>query len=306
MKKICILGSNGYIGSHLSDTLKYKYSTIVHSRKKISDSNFYKNIHKVITGDIKSRKTLKKIINSKPDVIIYTISYNHFKSEENLSESLKNNYEPFQNLINLIIKQNLNSKIIYFSTMQVYGRKYSKKIIDENHQKNILNIYSLTHSMCEDLLQAYEKNIKYHVLRLSNSFGFPKIKNLDCWWPVLNDICRSAKKNRKIVINSDGSALRDFIYLEEISDFLKILINKEVKDKVINICSSNTISIRELALKVQKNSFFKKEKIKVIFKKKQSKIKNKSFFYSNKIMIKNGFKKRIKLDDQIKSFLEQI
>ena len=66
---------------------------------------FYKNTHKIIIGDIKSKKTLRKIIKLNPDVIIYTISYNHFKSEENLSESLKNNYEPFLNLINLIIKQ---------------------------------------------------------------------------------------------------------------------------------------------------------------------------------------------------------
>ena len=218
MKKICILGSSGYIGSHLASVLKSSFSTIVHSRKKISEANFYQNTYKTIIGDIKNEKTLKKIITFKPDVIIYTISYNHFKSEENLSDSLKNNYEPFQKLINLIVKQKLKSKIIYFSTMQVYGRKYTKKIIDEKYKKNILNIYSLTHSMCEDLLQAYEKKISYHVLRLSNSFGFPKIKNLDCWWPVLNDICRSAKKNKKIIVNSDGSALRDFIYLDDISD----------------------------------------------------------------------------------------
>lgn len=306
MKKICILGSSGYIGSHLTSTLKNKYDVIAHSRRRIPDLGYYKNTHKMIIGDIKSKKTLRKIINLNPDVIIYTISYNHFKSEENLSESLKNNYEPFLNLINLILKQNLKSKIIYFSTMQVYGREYKKKIINENYQKNILNIYSLTHSMCEDLLQAYQNKINYHVLRLSNSFGFPKIKNLDCWWPVLNDICSSAKKNQKIIINSDGSALRDFIFLDDISAFVKILINKKIKEKIINLCSSKTISIRELALKVKNNSYFKKNKIKLVFKKKPPKSKIRKFKYCNKIMVKNGFKKNISMDNQISLFLEQI
>ena len=50
--------------------------------------------------------------------------------------------------------------------------------------------------MCEDLLQAYESKIVSHSVRLSNSYGMPKLKNLNCWWPVLNDLCRSAKKKK--------------------------------------------------------------------------------------------------------------
>ena len=44
----------------------------------------------------------------------------------------------------------------------------------------------------------------------------PVLKNINCWWLVLNDLCRSAKKNGKITIKSDGTALRDFIALEDI------------------------------------------------------------------------------------------
>ena len=43
-------------------------------------------------------------------------------------------YNTLKNLTNLLIKK-IYSKIIYFSTMQVYGREY-KKIIDEKYKKN--------------------------------------------------------------------------------------------------------------------------------------------------------------------------
>jgi len=303
--KVCIVGSSGYIGSHLISNLKQSYKIIAHSRKRIRDKNFYKAVNKIITGDIRLNSTINKILISKPDVIIYTISYNHFTSEENLSSSIGNNYEPFQNLVKHIVEKKIRTKLIYFSTMQVYGRNYNKKLITEKYPKDIQNIYALTHSMCEDLLQAYEKNLNYCVLRLSNSFGMPKISGLNCWWPVLNNLCKSAKENKKIIINSDGSPLRDFISLDDISNFLKIVINKSISEKIINLCSSETLSIKELAMLIQKNRYFKK-KIPIIIKKKTTNLKNKKFKYSNKIMLKNGFKKINTLNKQIETFLSEI
>ncbi len=303
--KVCIVGSSGYIGSHLAFNLVKDFHIIAHSRKKIKDKKFYTNISSIIIGNIKSENTLKKILKIKPDVIVYTISFNHFKSEDNLSDSIKNNYEPFQNLVEKIVSNKLKIKLIYFSTMQVYGRSFKKNLITEKYPKNIQNIYSLTHSMCEDLLQAYQKNLNYNILRLSNSFGIPQISGLNCWWPVLNDLCKSAKKNKKIIINSDGSPLRDFISLNDITKFIIILIKKNLQQKIINLCSSETISIKELALKIHKNFYFKK-KIPIIFKKKPTEIKKKRFRYCNKIMLKHGFKKTDTFENQIANFLSKI
>ena len=303
--KICVVGSSGYIGSYLSSTLKKEYKVFTHSRKKINDKLFYNKIFGIITGDIKLNSTIKKILECKPDVIIYTISYNHFKSEENIIASIKNNYEPFQNLIKAIVENNIKTKIIYFSTMQVYGREYKKKIVTEKYPKNLENIYALTHSMCEDLMQAYKVSLNYYVLRLSNSFGMPKISGLNCWWPVLNNLCKSAKENKKIIINSDGSPLRDFISLDDISNFIKIIINNNITERIINLCSSKTLSIKELAMLIQKNRYFEK-KIPIIIKKKSTNLKKKKFKYSNKIMIKNGFKKINTLNKQIETFLSEI
>jgi UDP-glucose 4-epimerase len=307
VKKICVVGSSGYIGSYLVNYLKKNYKLAAHSRKKILDINFYNNVKKIIIGDIKNKKVINKILNYHPDTIIYTISYNHFKSEKNLNESLRNNFEPFNYLISQIIKRNLKIKIIYFSTMQVYGREYKKKIINEDYPKNILNIYSLTHSMCEDLLFVYKNKISSHVVRLSNSFGMPILKDLNCWWPVLNDLCRTAKKYNKIIIKSDGSALRDFISLDDISNFVEILIRKKVKEQIINLCSSNTILVKELAFKIAKNKYFNGKKIPVIFKKKCFKKNKKSFFvYNNDIMKKYNFKINFSLSQQIDNFLRLI
>ena len=86
----------------------------------------------------------------------------------------------------------------------------------------------------------------------------PVLKN-DCWWLVLNDFCRSAKIKGEIIIKSDGKPLRDFISLKDVSRVVEKLIIKEFSFPVINVCSGNTFSIKEIANKVSKNRYFKKK-----------------------------------------------
>ena len=304
MKKVAILGSSGYIGSYLADNFKNKYKIIIHSRHKIKSKKFNQDIFKKITGDIRKNHTIYKILATKPDILIYTISLNHFWSEKNKKLSINNNYRPFKNLLNLIVEKKLKTKIIYFSTMQVYGRKYNKRIINESYPKNIDNIYALTHSMCEDLLIKFKEKIKSYSLRLSNSFGMPVLKN-DCWWLVLNDFCRSAKIKGEIIIKSDGKDLRDFISLKDVSRVIEKLMVKEFSFQVINVCSGKTFSIKEVANKLSKNRYFKKKiPIKILKKKKKTKIKK--FRYDINLLKKIGIKKFTGLDTQITNFLEKI
>ncbi len=260
MTKVAILGSSGYLGSFLVNSLKQKYKIICHSRKKIKDKIFKKNIFKEVIGDIRQDKTINNILNQKPDCIIYTISLNHIESEKNILKSIKNNFLPFNNLIQKIKEKKNRTKIIYLSTMQVYGRDYKKKVVTENYHKNFDNIYALTHSMCEDLLISNRKKIDFHCLRVSNTFGMPVLKNINCWWLVMNDFCKNSIKNNKIMINSDGTALRDFVTLETLSKVIFKLIKIKKKFPIINVCSGKTFSIKEIAYRISNNSFFKKKK----------------------------------------------
>ena len=302
MSKIAILGSSGYIGSYLTSSLKKRHKVISHSRKKINEKPFNEKIFKKLTGDIKNIKTIKKILDQKPDAIIYTISLNHKDSEINLSKSIENNFLPFLNLVQHIIKRNIKVKIIYFSTMQVYGREYDKKIISENYEKNIQNIYALTHSMCEDLLNSYQKKIDFHCLRISNTFGMPTLKKINCWWLVINDFCKNAIQKNKIIINSDGSALRDFIHLDIVKQVVKKLLKQKKRYKFINVCSGKTYSIKEIAIRISRNLFFK-NKVKVIIKKRNYRLK-KRYTYSTSSIKKLLINPSSDFDHKITQFLK--
>ena len=76
--RICIVGASGYIGSKIVNYLKKNNHLIAVIRKKnIKNKRFFNGINKLIVGDIRKKNTILKIINAKPEIIIYTIYLNN-------------------------------------------------------------------------------------------------------------------------------------------------------------------------------------------------------------------------------------
>ena len=306
--KICIFGCTGYLGSELSYYLNNKGHQVVGVCRKFpkKEIKFKKNFVKVYEGDIKSQTFLKNVFSSSPQVIIYLISLNHFDSERNFDYSIKINCLPVIKILDFIRDNNFKIKFIYFSTMQVYGDYSNKKLITENTNKNPNNAYALTHSICEDylLMMNKHKNFESICIRLSNGYGFPRLKTCDCWWLVLNDFCLNSSKNSTISLSSDGSPLRDFIHLTDISKTINRLIKAKNTPSLINLASGKTVSMLELAkyvvdvnskLKNNVNIYIKGKLIskKTLAKKISMNRTRKKFKFSTKLLndlnIKNEF-----------------
>ncbi len=319
---VCVIGCTGYLGSKISAQLYSQGYKVIGVCRKFPKHNkkFKKKFFKIIEGDITNLSLQKKIFSNTFSSIVYTVSLNHKVSEKNLNHSINVSYMPLLNICNYIVKKNLKIKIIYFSTMQVYGDYSREKIITEKTKKKCKNIYSLTHSMCEDVLEIFSKysGIQSTSLRLSNGYGYPELKTCDCWWLVINDFCQNSQKKNEIKINSDGSPLRDFIHISDIAlTVQKLLILKKGLPSVMNLCSGKTISMLEIAKIVQKNSivinknptlFVKGQKIdQKNLMRKINIIKNKNKFrISNNEMKKLNIKPKIDISNGIKKTLKKL
>ncbi len=71
------------------------------------------------------------------------------------------------------------------------------------------------------------------------------------------------------------------------------------------MCSGKTFSIKEIAMKISKNPYFKK-KIPIKILKKKNYLKIKKFKYDTKLIKKIGLKSFVNIDIQIKKFLNEI
>jgi len=257
MKKALITGGCGYLGARLSKYLAEKgYRVTAFDNFSPSKYNHWVSLmEEVIVGDIRDEAAISNLVKNNYDVVLHMISLDHQKSEDNPNLVSAINIMPTWNLLDKFTKRGLE-KFIYFSTIHVYG-KLPNEIIKEELTPSPQNAYGLTHLLSENICNYFDRKTDTTCInvRLSNSYGSPVFKENNCWWLVINDLCRTAFEHNKIQLLSDGSPQRDFIHSSDIYRAVEILIeakNGELKENIFHIASGNTLTILELAHMVNK------------------------------------------------------
>ena len=263
MKKVLVTGACGYLGARLSKHLAINGYSI--TAFDTFDPSIYSQwtslMDEVIVGDISAEKVISDLADKQFDVVIHLISLDHHRSEDDPNFVSSINVMPTWNLLDKLTKNGLR-KFINFSTIHVYGH-LPKETITEDQILRPLNAYGLTHLLSENICNYYNNKTETECInvRLANSYGSPVFKESNCWWLVINDLCRTAYEKNKIKLLSDGSPQRDFIHGDDVLRAIDILINYNSKNgiNIFHIASGQTLTILELAHLV-KDVYFKKYK----------------------------------------------
>jgi UDP-glucose 4-epimerase len=256
MSKILITGANGYIGARLSKFLSengHQVTGLCYPSAP-TDKNWLSGLHQIITGDIREEGTITELSNLDIDCIIHLISLDHNQCNKfPVLDIQAVNVTPTWNLLEKFKSKNLK-RLIYFSTFQVYG-KIKGNNINEETPANIQNIYGLTHQLSENICNYYHTTTDIDCLsvRLSNSYGSPVFADNNCWWLVINELCKETFESNVIQLKSDGSPFRDFIHSSDVCRAINLLIEKETKTTIntFNLCTGRTYTILELAQMVK-------------------------------------------------------
>jgi nucleoside-diphosphate-sugar epimerase len=260
-KKIIITGANGYIGARLVQSLSTEFEIIAHCFPSAPKDKLWLNkITHIIVGDLREDSVIEKISDLKVYALIHLVSLNHHQSAGKPTEVMSVNVNPTWMLLNAFsLKKNLK-KFINFSTVHIYG-KLPFELITENFKPNPSNQYALTHLLSEHIVNYYNDNfdITAYNLRVSNSYGSPVFEENNCWWLVINDLCKTAFEKKKITLKSDGSSLRDFINSSDLVYAISIILNidHDIEHNTFNISSEESLPILEIAIIVKK-VYFKK------------------------------------------------
>jgi dTDP-glucose 4,6-dehydratase len=249
--KIFITGSEGFIGSHLVESLlknKYKVTALVlynfkSSSSWLSDLERSNNKHlKVIYGDVRD---FNFILNQTRnfDLIFHlaaliSIPYSYLSPKSYLDTNLMGTYNILE-----AAKINKIKKIIITSTSEVYGTaKYVP--IDEGHVLQPQSPYSASKISADNLSLSYYNsfNLPVTIVRPFNTFG-PRQSTRAVIPSLLTQI--SFGKSKLNVGNLKPS--RDFTYVKDtVEAFCKTINAKYIEGEVINICNNFDISILDL------------------------------------------------------------
>lgn len=251
MKKILLLGGFGFIGTNI---LKYidenflaHYKVVVFDRfKEHPRSLKFKCIEEVFDGDFSDNEVLRKIfIKHSFDLTIHSLSSTVPATSKNIKYDIESNLIPTIDLLNLLVEFN-NKNIIYISSG---GAVYGESLLNHKHKETDntmpLSSYGIVKLAIEKYLYQYHHHYGLNtlILRLANPYGKYHFSTKQ---GVVNVALRTAIENRDFTVWGDGTALKDYIFVDDFCDILIKLIDIPFANKTINIGSGETISVLDI------------------------------------------------------------
>jgi len=247
--RIFITGGAGFIGIHLcKKLLELNHDITVYDNFSNSlRENFISIIKQKVTlisGDILDNSKLVTSMKNH-DVVI------HLAAQISVSESVKNpkltfdvNVDGTQNVLDACLENNI-TKIIATSTAAVYQNTSTKTILNETSPVEPLSPYGISKLQMEKKIVDFASihKIPAIILRLFNVYGIGQ--SLE-YAGVITKFKENIQNNSPLIIFGDGSAIRDFVHVDDVVDSIILSISHS-KNFICNIASGTSTSVSDLA-----------------------------------------------------------
>lgn len=244
MKKIAILGANGYIARNLIYVLKRNhpdYELFLYGReeKNVDGEESY------IVVDMTDIESVKKI-NLDVDIVFMFVgrtgSANGFDEYDSFIDINE------RTLLNLLAEyrcQESKARIVYPSTRLVYKGKPDPQ--KEDAEKEFKTVYAINKFACEQYLEQYHRvfGVQYTILRICVPYGtmIPEASSYGTAEFMLSKVT----KGENISLYGDGSARRTLTYMEDLCvTMIEAAISKNCTNDVFNI-GGEDYSLKEMA-----------------------------------------------------------
>ncbi len=331
--KILITGCAGFIGYHLAHSMiskknliygidnlndyysvKLKRDRIKEIKKKAKRNKFFFNFKKIDIGEYeKLRNYFKK---NKFDIVVNLaaqagIRYSIIKPFNYLNSNLVG----FFNLIHLS-KEFKIKHFVYASTSSVYGNSKKKTFQEDLNTDFPLQFYAATKKSNEVIAHSYSSLFKIPTTGLRfftvyGPWGRPDMAYFKFTKQIVN--------NKHIDVYNHGKHSRDFTFIDDVVNSLKLIISKKIIKKnkktsapyqIYNIGNNNPIKLKDLIRyleiflkKKAKKNYLTLQKGDVLDTRSNSKKINKDFnlkFFTNPKMGLENFVKWYKKYYKIK------
>jgi nucleoside-diphosphate-sugar epimerase len=259
MKKIFITGGAGFIGSEVSNLFTSNGHHVVAfdsfetylvpnsgsqfpsptSRLKASD---YLTITR---GNILNKYHLEHaILDQEPNILIHAASLPLANISINMTEEAYDSIlTSTLNLLEIIRRNKLKTKLIFLSSSMVYG-DFKKTPVKEDHPTQPKEIYGTLKLMAEKLIEAYGKrhDISYSIIRPSAVYG-PGDRNAR----VIFKFARAAIDGKSITVDGDGENLADFTNIKDIGRAIYLCaLSNNTDGKIYNATTGASVSLNDV------------------------------------------------------------
>lgn len=189
--------------------------------------------------------------------ILYLIStIDNYNIHQNLHIDVDTNLSILMSVLENIDKNDKDLIFNFVSSWFVYGKN---EITPFNEEKSICNptgFYSITKRCAEQMIISFCEtfDIKYRIFRLANVLGegdnkISKKKN------ALQFLVKEVIENNDVELYNNGSAIRDYMYVDDVCNAIKHCMDYAPTNEIINIGNGKPYVLRDIILKtIEKTS----------------------------------------------------
>ncbi len=257
-KKVLITGGLGFVGSNLSIKLAELGADvlIVDNMLPRQGGNVFniepvKDKVKINISDIRNPTSMNHLVKGMDYIYHIAGQVNHVDSVKDPLNDLSINVEGTLVLMEALRMNNPDAKVIFTGTRGEYGSSLTLPVA-ENHAINPIGIYAITNFAAERIVLTYHNlhHIKSLCLRITNTFG-PRHQMAHDEYGVFNWFIRKAMDNEVIPIFGDGRILRDYLYIDDLTESLITIADSDgAYGEVYNVGSGVPLSFVDLANKI--------------------------------------------------------
>lgn len=257
MKTILVTGGAGFIGSNFVEYLFGKYPeyrilvldalTYAGNIENIPEDARNSGRFEFWYGDVNNLDLVSDLV-GRSDMVV------HFAAETHVARSLYSHRVFFvtdvlgtQSVANAVLKYSDRiDRFIHISTSEVYGTAEYEPM-DEDHPLNPTSPYAAAKAGADRLVYSYivAHDIPGVIIRPFNNYG-PR-QHLE---KVIPRFIASCILGEPLTIHGDGSAARDWVYAEDTSGAIDLVLHapiEKVRGEVFNVGTGRSLSVLDLA-----------------------------------------------------------
>lgn len=247
-RTILFIGGAGFIGSNIIKRLRHDDYDI-HVCEPVGANIQRLNgldvtIHHTLLSDIDTVSSIIQHFNV--DVVVHLVStLIPGSSYEDYKEEYKNIIFPSIELMEICARKGV--RFVYFSSGgTVYGNRNDVLPFVETDEMNPISYYGWSKQMMENSIQFMHRTVglDYLILRPSNPYGHGQ--NLYGKQGLVAVAIGKLLKDETIEVWGDGSAVRDYIYVDDLASIFVKLIEENVHNTTLNIGSGRGYSINDV------------------------------------------------------------
>lgn len=256
-KNILVTGGTGFVGSHMVKALLAQHARVFVPFRSLDPHSYFvteKLSRKavLIMCDIKDKDRVFDIVSK------YSIDYIfHLAAQaivttayDNPVETIESNVMGTTHILEAARRFSHVKGVIVASSDKAYGK--SRKPYVETDPLKGDHPYEVSKSATDLITQAYAKTYRLPVVvtRFGNIYGEGDLN----FSRIIPGIMKSIITKEKLVLRSNGTHVRDYVYVGDVvSGYLFLLGHLDsVKGDVFNLSSDDTYSVKDLIKQAQK------------------------------------------------------